>query len=275
MHRKLVTHTNHSLGIISGVCAPLTPTSQILERKSNRLRPGSPPRPRSLRPFARACLTLVVSSLALLFSPSAASGADPATILFALDFPNSDPAHYSISVTSDGHARYECVAKPVPDSEEREPYTSEFDFSPANRARIFDLAAQARYFSGKLDSGHHKVAFTGAKKLVYRDSQHTYSADYNYSDRPSVQQLTALFQNVAATLEYGRRMVYYHRYQKLALDDELKRMEAQARSNELNELEAVQPVLQEIFDDNSVINVVRARAQRLIEMGKAANSTGR
>ena len=87
--------------------------------------------------------------------------------------------------------------------------------------------------------------------------------------------MTVLFQNVAATLEYGRRIAYFHRYQKLALDDELKRMEAQARSNELSELQAVQPILQEVFDDTSVINVVRARAKRLVEMGKAANANQR
>jgi len=216
---------------------------------------------------------LVVTCLAIFLSTSASAG-EPATIVFALDFPKSDPAHYSISVASDGHAKYECVAKADPNAEEQ-PYTSEFDFSPASRARIFDLAAQAHYFSGKVDSGNRKLAFTGAKKLVYRDGQHTYTADYNYSDVPAVQQLTVLFQNVAATLEYGRRIAYYHRYQKLALDDELKRMEAQARSNELSELQAVQPVLQEIFDDTSVINVVRARAKRLVEMGQAANSNQR
>jgi hypothetical protein len=162
------------------------------------------------------------------------------------------------------------VAKADPEAEEQ-PYTSEFDLSPANRARIFELAAQAHYFSGKVDSGRRKLAFTGAKKLVFRDGQHTYTADYNYSDLPAVQQLTALFQNMAATLEYGRRIAYYHRYQKLALDDELKRMEAQARNSELNELQSVQPILQEVFDDTSVINVVRARAQRLVEMSKTAN----
>jgi len=166
------------------------------------------------------------------------------------------------------------VAKVAPEAEEQ-PYASEFDFSPANRLRVFDLAVQAHYFSGKVDSGNHKLAFTGAKKLVYRDGQHTYTADFNYSELPAVQQLTALLQNVAATLEYGRRIVYYHQYQKLALDDELKRMEAQARNNELSELQAVQPVLQEVLDDTSVINVVRARAKRLIEMGKATNSTRR
>ena len=47
-------------------------------------------------------------------------------------------------------------------------------------------------------------------------------------------------------------------------------MEDQARSKELSELQAVQPVLQQILDDASVLNVVRARAERLLAMGKVA-----
>jgi len=81
-----------------------------------------------------------------------------------------------------------------------------------------------------------------------------------------VQQLTTLFQSVASTMEFGRRLTYFHRYQKLALDDELKRMEDQAKRGELAELQAVSPVLQDIYDDNSVINVVRARARRIMDM---------
>jgi hypothetical protein len=87
-----------------------------------------------------------------------------------------------------------------------------------------------------------------------------------------VQQLTALFQNMGSTLDYGRRLTYYHRYQKLALDDELKRMEAQARNHELDEIQGVAAVLQEIVEDSSVINVVRARARELIEMGNSATA---
>jgi hypothetical protein len=79
-----------------------------------------------------------------------------------------------------------------------------------------------------------------------------------------------LFQSVAATLEYGRRLAYFHRYQKLALDDELKRMETEARAGNLMELGAVKPILQEIYDDASVMNVVRARALRIIDMGNVA-----
>lgn len=192
--------------------------------------------------------------------------AEPASVIFSLDFPNSDPEHYSISVESDGHARYECSARISADSEDRETYQTEFNFSDPTRSRIFDLAAQAHYFEGKIDSGK-KLAFTGAKKLLYRDRQRTSSADYNYSSLPPVQQLTSLFQNAAATLEFGRRLAHYHRHQKLALDEELRRMESQARAGELGELQAVKQVLQEIFDDPSVINVVRARAQRIMDMG--------
>jgi hypothetical protein len=216
--------------------------------------------------FGRGFLVLLVGCLGLLCGlPTRA--AEPATVTFSLDFPNSDPERYSITVQSDGHARYECSAKISADSDDRETYQTEFIFSDATRARIFDLAAQAHYFSGKIDSGNHKIAFTGAKKLVYQDGQRQSAAAYNFSPMPAVQQITTLFQSVGATLEFGRRLAHDHRYQKLALDDEMKRIEDQARRGDLIELQAIRPVLQEIHDDPSVMNVVRARVQRIMEMG--------
>lgn len=207
--------------------------------------------------------------LLFLFLPLPLRAANPATVTFSLDFPNSSPEHYAFSVQSDGHAKYESSGRISADSDERSTYESEFAFSDATRARIFQLASQAHYFSGKIDSGNKKLAFTGAKKLTYKDGQQSTTAEYNYSSVPAVQQLTSLFQAVAATLEFGRRLTYFHHYQKLALDDELKRMEDQARRGDLAELQAVKPVLQDIYDDSSVINVVRARAQRIMEMKPA------
>ena len=223
---------------------------------------------RTLRIRDRFWLTAAVFTF-LLFSGVLGNAADPATVTFSLDFPNSSPEHYSFSVQSDGHAKYESSGRISADSDERSTYESDFALSDATRARIFQLAAQSHYFSGKIDTGSKKLAFTGAKKLTYKDGQRNTAADYNYSPVPAVQQLTALFQAVGATLEYGRRLTYFHHYQKLALDDELKRMEDQARRGDLAELQAVKPVLQGIYDDSSVINVVRARAQRIIEMKPA------
>jgi hypothetical protein len=202
----------------------------------------------------------------LLFAGAFCIAAVPATITFSLDFPNSSPERYLIAVQSDGHAHYESSGKISVDSDVRDEYETDFTLSDSTRARIFQLAAQAHYFSGKVDSGNKKLAFTGAKKLVYKDGQRSSSADYNFSQQPAVQQLTTLFQSLAATMEFGRRMTYFHRYQKLALDDELKHMEDQAKRGDLAELQAVSPVLKEIYEDTSVINVVRARARRIMEM---------
>jgi hypothetical protein len=220
---------------------------------------------------ASACCAIGVL-MAVMSPPSMAQqmanggAASAATVIFTLDFPQSNPEHYSIAIDTSGHARYECRGKVAEDSDE-EAYQGEFQVSPGSRERVFSLAKQARYFAGRIDSSNDKLAFTGTKVLSYHDGQRSNTARYNYSTLASVQQLTTLFQSMAATLEYGRRLAYYHRYQKLALDDELKRMETQARNNELNELQGVAPVLQEILDDSSVMNVVRARAKELIEMG--------
>ena len=208
----------------------------------------------------------MISLLLLLLSGLPLRAADSAVVSFSLDFPNASPEHYAISVESDGHAKYESSGKISADSDERLDYQTDFAFSEVARARIFALAAQAHYFSGKIDSGNKKLAFTGSKKLTYQDGQRNTTAEYNFSSVPAVQQLTNLFQAVGATLEFGRRLTYYHHYQKLALDDELKRMEDQARRGDLAEIQALKPVLEEIYEDSSVINVVRARAHRIMEM---------
>jgi hypothetical protein len=233
------------------------------QEKSNRAR--------SRLRFDRNWWTVLAGCIALLWIPPVRA-AEPASVTFSLDFPGSDPDHYSISLQSDGRARYECSAKISPDSEDQETYHTEFGFSDATRTRIFELAARAHYFSGEIDSGKRKLANTGVKKLSFKDGQREFTAAYNFSSLPAVQQLTALFQSTSATLEFGRRLAHSHRYQKLALDDELKRMEDQARQGDLVELQAVKPVLQEIYDDTSVMNVVRARAQRIMEMGPAPSA---
>jgi hypothetical protein len=236
--------------------------------RSAPLRPNAIRAHIAFRFFWRELLSKLLICVASLAMPALSLAADPATVTFSLDFPSSDPERYSISVSSDGHARYECSARISPDSDERETYRTEFEVSPATRARIFSLAAQAHYFSGKMDSGNSKLAFTGSKKLSYQDDRRNSSAEYNYSNVAAVQQLTALFQSTGATLEYGRRLAYYHRYQKLALDEELKRMEVQAKSSELSELQAIEDVLRKISEDPSVMNVVRSRAERISGMAK-------
>jgi hypothetical protein len=214
------------------------------------------------RPMVR---TLQLAGLLLLSSVCAFSQApDQPLVTFTLDFPGSQPEHYSLRVQSDGAAHYESSGKLSPDSDETDSFDLDFTASPATRQKIFDLTAKAGYFQKDLDSHHKNIAFTGKKTLNYKDAKRSGQSTYNYSSQPAVQELTGLFQDLSSTLEFGRRLHYDHRYQKLALDEELKHMEAIARTNPLVELTAIAPILQGIVSDSTVVNVSRARAQRIL-----------
>ncbi len=221
---------------------------------------------RALRSFPTRSLRLSILGLLLFSLPVHAQTGTPAlpTVSFSLDFPQSIPDHYAFTVSSDGHASYDSTGKVTLDADPGDPFHLDFTITPATRARIFDLAAKAKYFEGKIDSGKRNLASTGAKVLTYTDAQRNTRAAYNYSPMAAVQELTALFQNLSTTLEFGRRLDYYYRYQKLALEEELKRMEEMVKGKNLEEVQAVSPILQRILADPAVMNVTRARAQRLL-----------
>lgn len=202
---------------------------------------------------------LLLTSLAAF----AADAAPAATVQFKFDFPGSNPAHYEITVQQDGHDYYTSNGDL---GNSTSPDSTPFEFSVSDKTRqdIFALAKKANYFTGKVDSGNTKLANTGAKTLVYKDGTHNTTATYNYSLDPSIQQITNILQGLSTVLEYGRRLTWFHKYQKLALDDDLKQMQDRQQSNTLGDLEAIAPLLKQIADDPSVMRISRARALRLL-----------
>ena len=212
------------------------------------------------RSLTIASLVFFLSAFAL---PQTQSQAP--TLTFTLDFPGSQPDHYSLRVDSEGKGQYESRSKLSNESDDEDSFKYDFKISSATTQKMFALAARAKYFLKDIDSHRKNMAFTGKKTLAYRDAQRSGESTYNFSADPAVQQLTSLFQNLSATLEFGHRLEYDHRYQKTALEEELKRLEETVQSNLVIEIAAIAPVLQQIVDDSSVMNVSRARAQRLLQ----------
>jgi hypothetical protein len=213
-----------------------------------------------LRALHVACLLVFLAAFV-----HSQTNQEQAAVTFTLDFPGSQPGHYSVQVQSDGKARYESSGRAVPESDESDNFDYEFAISPATREKIFNLSAKAGYFQKNLDSHRKNMAFTGKKTLGYKDPQRSGESTYNYSPDVAVQALTNLFQGLSATMELGHRLEYSLRYQKLALAEDLKRTEESARLSPPVEIQAIAPILQQIIADSSVMNVTRARAQRLLE----------
>jgi hypothetical protein len=214
----------------------------------------------------RVLVIWLVSCLAII--PSQIFGEAPApTVTFTFDFPGSDPEHYVIKVAQDGHASYTSNKK----SEDGDSDSFNYDFmlQAPTTSRIFDLTKRAKYFEGEVDLKKKNLASTGVKILAYQDAERSHQTTYNFSMVQPVQELTQIFQNLATSMEFGRRLEYYHKYQKLALPDELKRMEQMARDNGLGDLQPLAPILTQIANDPSLMNQVRASAQRLLAAGNA------
>jgi|HubBroStandDraft_6_1064221.scaffolds.fasta_scaffold06775_4 hypothetical protein len=213
-------------------------------------------------------IAVLAGLTACFLAPAQAQQTVVPTVSFTCDFPGSEPDHYAISVSDDGNAVYDSDSK-LNDSAASEPFHSDFTVSQASRTRVFDLAKRAHYFEGDIDSKKKNLASTGVKTLAYKDVQKSTRATYNHSPIPAVEDLTAFFQSLSTTLEFGHRLDYYLRYQKLALDEEIKKMEEMSNGGGLVEMSAVAPILQKIADDPAVIKVVRARAQRLMLVAEA------
>jgi len=233
-----------------------------------------------MRSFLRGILLFILCSLALgqtqdpaeagPVAPDAKAPAEAGlpVVTFTLDFPQSQPEHYSISVPAEGVGHYQSTGRISRESDDTDGFEFDFALSGQMREKIFRLASGAGHFRRDIDLHQKNLAFTGKKTLTYKDGHEAGETSFNYAADPAARELTELFQSLSATLEFGHRLDYDHRYQKLALDDELKRMQAMAHDRALVEVAAIQPILEKIVADHSVVNVARARAQALLQAGK-------
>jgi hypothetical protein len=219
-----------------------------------------------------SAIFLVAFSL-LLVAQNAKQDRNPPipTITFDNYWPAARPQNVTITVKSDGPATYLSRNPDVPAGTDRgqDPdYHVEFTMSAANRNKIFQLAQKVNYFHGDFDFRKHAMANTGRKTLTYADVQRHFQTVYNYSDNKAIQEITAIFQNISTTMEHGRKLAFMRKYDKLGLDAEMKATESDARNHQLSEVQAIAPILQNIADDPTVLNIARQSARKILKMAK-------
>jgi hypothetical protein len=217
--------------------------------------------------------TLLVMLAATVFSQTPEQQLHPAvpTVTFDLFWEQASPQEYTIRTQAAGPSTYisRNPLKPVEPGEEKEPdYTIDFSMSPVNQRKIFKLAQQAKYFNGDFEYRAHAIANTGRKTLTYADGTRYFQTVYNHSENKAIQELTTLFQGISNTVEFGRRLQFKHKYDKLGLESELKSMEEAADGQNLAEIQIVAPTLKSIAEDTAVLNIARQRANRLLAKGQ-------
>ena len=210
---------------------------------------------------------LLVSSLSVLAQQSPAPPAAvpaQASVRFSFDWPQGIPwQSYSIAVHSDGKSHFD--GTPHPDeTNDTDADRQDFTMSEANRQKIFDLAQKLNYFQGDFDSHLKHIAQTGRKTLQYQSPQLQGSSTYNWSQNPDVEQLTRFFEGIAMTIDFGRKLAFQYRFDKLGMDQRLKELEDLEASHGVEELAIIAPMLRKIANDPNLMNISRESAQRLL-----------
>jgi len=197
------------------------------------------------------------AAIALLFC--IATQAFAAKITFRFENPQLDPAKYEITVDESGAASYSS------EGPERDPFHREFKITPDNTQKIFSLARELNYFAGDYDFKRHRIAFTGDRTLTYVDGAKTSSTRFNWSENKQVMAIAAIFEGLSNTVEAGATLTDLLHHDKLGLNAFLTSLEKKQKAGWLQQLELITPILQEIADDRSVMDIARRRARNLLQ----------
>jgi superfamily I DNA/RNA helicase len=189
------------------------------------------------------------------------------TITFASSRFNANPPYYSIAVDSTGSATYQSISNSV--SQSGLPYSVEFSASNATRSKVFQIAEALNFFRGNSnDEGGGTRA--DSNTLTFSEGRTRSQITYYMSSNPLIQSLTSLFEEISATLEFGRRLSATGPGNSAGTEAELERMTQMIQEKRLIELQAVAPVLQQISSNPAVSQRCRQQARFILGIAKGS-----
>jgi hypothetical protein len=201
-------------------------------------------------------------------------------VVFKFDWDQGVPwVRYSIAVDDAGNTHFEGVGNPG-ENGDNDSFSENFTMSDLNRLKIFELAKKANYFQGNLEAKSKNLAKTGQKTLEYHGKSPdggqtvTGSATYNYSPNTDVEELTRLFQAIATTLDFGRKLAFQYRFDKLGMDARLKSLQDLQASHYAEEMQAIEPILQKIASDPNMMHINRVTAKQLLHSASPTAAQG-
>ena len=122
------------------------------------------------------------------------------------------------------------------------------------------------------DKSNEAGGDTGADSntLTFSEGPTRNQITYYMSSNPLIQSLTTLFEEISATLEFGRRLSSMAPGNSAEMEPELKRMTRMIQEKRLIELQAVAPVLQQISVNPGVSQTCRQQARSILGIAKGS-----
>jgi len=186
------------------------------------------------------------------------------TVVFTSAYWKADPSYYSIAIDSTGTATYYSAPDEV--TKTGVPYIVEFHASNRILRMTFNIAAHPEIFAAETDPTTSADAMP-VRTLFYGGFQFHHQITYSAAPNSDVDELTSIFEEISETLEFGRRLSYFHQHDRSALDQELDLLQKSAAARRLREVDVIRPVLRRIDDDPAVEAGTRRKAEALLNSG--------
>jgi hypothetical protein len=183
-------------------------------------------------------------------------------VIFTSVLWTANPSYYSLAIDSTGTATYQSA--PASIEQTGVPYMVEFRVSDRTRRMAFNVTRQLDFFRERAGESLSSAQDNSVRTLTYHDSQFHNQVTYSSSPDSAIEELTSVFEDISETLEFGRRLAYFHEHDRSALDGELDRLQTRADRRTLRELAVIAPVLRSIALDSRIESVPRHKAEALL-----------
>lgn len=184
-------------------------------------------------------------------------------VSFHFERPATTQTPYTFRLLPDGTGTYEANVPALPNqpaAEVRVPLA----VSAATAQKVFAEVRGLHFFAHPCTSRAKGIADTGSKTLSYMGPDGAGTCTFNYTENRAVQDLLTTFQGMAVTLEEGRKLAFFHRYDRLSLATEMTYLYEAAQSGRALEMGNIAGELRSLADDTEVLERVRSRAATLL-----------
>jgi hypothetical protein len=182
-----------------------------------------------------------------------------ATITYRRVFKSSTPEFIEIKISDQGKSTYDI--RQLDDDADPQP----LEIGSAVQKRIFDLAAELKYFAiANLDI-QKKIANLGQKTFRYESGAEVHETSFNYTLNPSATQLMQVFEGLARQQQDLVLLQRQAKFDRLGVNDALMQFESDMDHRLLPEPERLLPVLDQIAADSHFVEIARSRARALAE----------
>ncbi|MFN8007844.1 MAG: hypothetical protein U0V70_12610 [Terriglobia bacterium] len=130
---------------------------------------------------------------------------------------------------------------------------------------LYSLFSKSDFFDAKKNFvSDKKIADLGMKTISFQKGSERREVSFNFTEDKALQEINIFFENLAEQERFLLEMELTLKYDRLGITKKLDMLERELSANRIVAPERFKPILEQISNDNSLINLARKEALKLL-----------